>query len=1172
MPSPDEIVLLQSENMTNESDGGGRAVGVTVDHNTQDLFNDITRTDRASGAVEMKKLWMAVRSANTDMVGDGHVIITSQPEDPRVNVMAVSTGRHDDRRADAADYAESWSIPSVEAPFFLYGRHLKSTRTLLVLQTEDRNPPEVGESYVLYDEGTGLTEFVRVLDVELTVQWFYPYNDTSRGRLRLRQCILSLSADLQHEWDGSRPNAAGSETGKAKLLFTQASNSARYYGVCGLSAVAAPGEKTVYLDDIYQPVVPSAVDEKNQVNIKAGTPGTLLVDTSVNTLERSGVVSLTAGQEFQFHIGCPVASVPSFKVDTSSFQVTDAVDGEMLGSATGVSKVLFDAVNGVFTLVASSTREVTVTAQVLPAVNVTELAFTHYIEIDEGNRGYAFSPILSPVPHPKTLTISYMVQGKWYVISDKNGNGVLEGEGGGNIDYVNGALALTLQRLPDVDTPIVISWSDSTSYDPVVSGGASAEALGHEFGKTIKPGTLVLSWTDETDTARQLADDGNGALVGDGAGKVAYSSGQVYFAQGFAGATVTADYTTYYNGVDGNDVEQVVIPFSVSGVSGAEKATATYTDSLLMQGAGLRYSYRFQRGRSDGSIEDVDASKVVYVGGTGGTDAGGSYQHLFVTKGFAALGSEFNTSDYVQQALGKYYPGSGHIELTVGGTYDVKRFDTVGNNWVSVGTGYYTFPASSFTASKLKEANGETVVSEAFNVDQVTIDIDVGRLDDLMPNSLVFGWRGSVYYDRDGSLFKDPGVLNNVGELVGAVDYSARRVTLTQAPTGTGTELVVYSAATIRGVKGTQSLAFRTIGAPVVSEKFTVRVKALDGTEETVVSDGVGAISGSIVTGFINYPIGFVRLTFNKDVNPNDVSYNATIGSLLPLNPDIIGLNPVRLPPDGLVPVMRDGQMVVLSHTRKTEVTPVAGQVVTLARDHQAVIYVEDANGVRLDPAQYLPDLVAGTVTWSDPLTLQDAQGGAVTAPFFVVDRVEDMTVAIDVQISGKVTIQDELTHDYPAGSVCSSVLWFGDLFARAYNPFERNIWDSDWSDVHPGDEPASASYNFLDFPVQVTNQGAITEKWALVFTSSTNFDIVGETLGVIGSATTTSGAAPVNANEGVPYFTIALEGFNTGWAAGNVIRFNTEGAQAPFWLIRAVSPGPATNDKDHVELMHRGG
>ena len=72
-------------------------------------------------------------------------------------------------------------------------------------------------------------------------------------------------------------------------------------------------------------------------------------------------------------------------------------------------------------------------------------------------------------------------------------------------------------------------------------------------------------------------------------------------------------------------------------------------------------------------------------------------------------------------------------------------------------------------------------------------------------------------------------------------------------------------------------------------------------------------------------------------VYPGSVRYNAVSYSYLPMDAELIGVDPVRLPADGRVPIVRDGDVCVLAHTATTDIgTPVSDQVETLARAFQA--------------------------------------------------------------------------------------------------------------------------------------------------------------------------------------------------------------------------------------------
>lgn len=90
-----------------------------------------------------------------------------------------------------------------------------------------------------------------------------------------------------------------------------------------------------------------------------------------------------------------------------------------------------------------------------------------------------------------------------------------------------------------------------------------------------------------------------------------------------------------------------------------------------------------------------------------------------------------------------------------------------------------------------------------------------------------------------------------------------------------------------------------------------------------------------------------------------------------------------------------------------------------------------------------------------------------------------------------------------------------------------------------------------------LTDDGAITERWAIVFTSANQFELYGETLGFVARTDTLQDLAPMNPNTKKPYFTIPRQAFGADapWATRNMIRFNTWGSLVPLWVLRAVQP-----------------
>jgi hypothetical protein len=225
----------------------------------------------------------------------------------------------------------------------------------------------------------------------------------------------------------------------------------------------------------------------------------------------------------------------------------------------------------------------------------------------------------------------------------------------------------------------------------------------------------------------------------------------------------------------------------------------------------------------------------------------------------------------------------------------------------------------------------------------------------------------------------------------------------------------------------------------------------------------------------------------------------------------------------------------------------IADQVVTLPRDALALVEVRDQTGAVVlgqtttdDPvvgAKFTTDLDAGTITMANPLVLT-----GFTQPLVATHRIEDASVVTGVQITGQVTLAEPLTHAYTsANSVASTALiapFVGGSVQGVYTHlFTQQTWDSahpNWTDAVIGNG-TTANVDDLDFPIQVLDRDAITEKWAFVFKSSSTVDVVGQDLGVILSAhAISSDIAPINPGTGNPYFVFNHLAFGAGWATGN--------------------------------------
>ena len=171
--------------------------------------------------------------------------------------------------------------------------------------------------------------------------------------------------------------------------------------------------------------------------------------------------------------------------------------------------------------------------------------------------------------------------------------------------------------------------------------------------------------------------------------------------------------------------------------------------------------------------------------------------------------------------------------------------------------------------------------------------------------------------------------------------------------------------------------------------------------------------------------------------------------------------------------------------------------------------------------------------------------------------------------VTNTLTLSAPLTNSYTTTGRVTSLLGLGDLQAQAGSSFSQQTWTRVFSDALIGN-PISANYNRTAGVIAVTNEGAETERWAFVFTTATDFKLIGETLGQIATGAVGTAFSPINPHTNEPFFTIPAAGWGTGWSVGNVLRLNTVGARAPFWATRCISPG-ATASTDSAVFQFRG-
>ena len=247
------------------------------------------------------------------------------------------------------------------------------------------------------------------------------------------------------------------------------------------------------------------------------------------------------------------------------------------------------------------------------------------------------------------------------------------------------------------------------------------------------------------------------------------------------------------------------------------------------------------------------------------------------------------------------------------------------------------------------------------------------------------------------------------------------------------------------------------------------------------------------------------------------------------------------------------------------------------------ITYVDVINindNQRLARTNYTVNFATGDIDFIATVVHEDRYGNALDASsaYEISWRISEMNSIAGVLIdTNEVTLDNALVNTYSSDAKIAPALLLGNLQSKATSLFSQelfNLGNPVWSNSQIGDN-SIGQYNVAAFPVQLFNNSAITERWAIYFTSPTTVNVVGEESGTVLSGhninTVGNDLQPVNPLTGLPYFSMDQAGFGSGWVQGNVIRLNTEGASHHFYVGRTVLPGVSPNESDYFDLECRG-
>lgn len=1215
-----DIQLLQSEVLLDTDNGGGRMTANPIaDGMSNNMFPDISELDRTYGRISLRKAYAAVMTATTDSYYGCNLALTKSPDDPNVSMTMFSPKSWFDKRPDAANNVQSYLAKAVKWPGQVLGVQLAGQRSVQLLLKVGDPLPKVGQSLVLIqDEGkpTEFSQFVRVQNVQTTTRTFTALIGNQQVNWTGVMVTLTISSQLLFTFTGPDPSPIdlGSSAG-CICRDTQVANAANYYGIAKATAAAAPGDIAIQVDSIFSQLVPSAQQQTPMTNLSAA--GTTLPTVKSAQARQSQAVYIQGVYPQTIYV--PTAIVPG---SLSLGNMSDDGRGNMVVTATGVIVGSVSYHTNLVTLATSGGATGTITLQWMPAGVPILPQNTASIDIDQTNRVNVFVMTLVPPPAPRRLQVSYMSQGNWYTLTDEGGGatGSIKGSdpalGAGTIVYATGTVTLTLGSLPDDASSIMFSWaspantfnrSDTTPFAPYVQF-----FIAPPNGQQLVQSSVTVTWPKPTGgTFTATLDPATQTFSGDATGFGRWLNGQYELrvrpnAITAGGTVFTANYnlgtkkTQHFDSPIRDGSGRLSVSLADQNiVHGSVKVTwnVLIADYQTISNVPAQMQYfsidphvtaqddgngALKRYNADGSSMAVPNGLVNYTTGVVTFTPDTTVQlaqPLFSSHMIGRMknangglfGSVVTGDPVYQNTLSgiQYYPAAATYPNDTSGMVDVEYMTSSGS------------------------ATQQTVTMSAW-----TLNLMYQFAEQIVPGSVMFSWGGQTYYDLNGTLYTNFNPATNAGTQAGTINYATGECKVTNFTSGGANSIALVSMLTTQGGSPVDFATFRIPAAPVVPSSLQIQFSPVTGGTVTVSASADGTISGTNVFGTVNYQTGVVNLRFGKMVTAagnetqiwynadavtadgkimkpypvfaDTITFNAVAYSYLPLDSSVLGLDPVRLPTDGRVPIFQKGYVVVVHHTETVPFPNAnAGIQVSATRVRLATGRVIDSSvpyKVLSDATMYTMDLNAGTCTLNSNIST-----AGLTLPLMFENRVEDMALVSDVQITGKLSLTRQLTHTFPSpGTRVSSALVAGDLQAQALGMFAQATWTGAWSNALIGSAP-TANYNNAQYPLVVNNKGALQERWALIFTDAQNFRVVGEQSGQVATGNINQDCAPNNPATNQPYFTVRAAGWGGGWQAGNVLRFNTAAANFPVWFARTVLQGPATVQDDVFQVQIRG-
>lgn len=1171
----DDIQVVSSAVMDDVPEGGGAPSGVVVvDGASNGIFEDVTDLDAANGNVSLRKTFLRINTPTTDKYMGANVIVAAEPGDPLLSMTLFQSPDFFATRTAAVSRLESYLSAGGAWNGYLYGLHVAGQKIVQFIQRVGSELPKIGAVFALVQDEGLVGQTLQYVRVKRCTYQALTFDDGATETNEFVRWVVSceIDAPLVRDFKGYEAGRQVRNVGLAGRTIvrtTIVADAARYYGIAKLVQAAAREQSQVKVASIFTQLVPSSEVEVPIVD--AAPNGAIVAPVRTATGEITvSIPVLTAGTSG--YLGGSIMPGTLRGASAGNNLLTDKGDGSLADESGQIGSI--DYQNGIVSVAGGSYGGDFAFA---PAAYQAVTSESASVSFTAESRPGSIALSIIPPPPPGTLSYTYISQGKRYVLRD-DGSGALRGDdpayGAGKLNLVTGGVTITMGALPDAPSLGVLSWAPAVTVSQGYTGTVKA-GYPLAFGVPIAPAACTLSWNDGQ--ARTASISAAGVVSGAATGRITWATGEMVFEPAVPVPADTVVSLTYKE-----PVSATVTPVTLTLLDQGTSLEATLSGGCAPRA--FRGQVTIITRVGDLIVSFSTSVRTIEDDGAGGIDL------IAITSAGQRTAVHIGTIVYATGVIridkNMALPGQAPIKYL---TYDrvsstfSQESKPASNNEIQIAPGI-TGVIAAGTATATEHTVQATVGALRF-------DLPRGGGARFVSGSINLVWGGRRYVDRAGRMVHTINAATGAGVDGGGIDYQSGVFTPSDHTGISTTSATLASSAEQSGLAYLAGGCFLTPVSPVRAGQLSIVATLADGA--TLVSAtfaSTGYLVSDHAVGLCDYTNGIAQVWFRSLTEVPGVStvvdltdyhipgvstihavpaladsfrFNCVGYSFLPVDASVMGIDPVRLPSDGRVPIFTDGGMVVVHNTQTTTARTVAnGDTIDCGRTRLARAIVRGADGQRIKTG-FTADLDAGV------LTITNTTGWA--QPVRVEHRIEDFVKVLSVDINGTLTLARKLSHDFPqAGSGVSSCMILGDLKARVSSAFDQKTWSGQWSDALSGDA-ATASYDTIHNPIEVTNAGAFTERWAVVFTNATEFYLMGEHLGIVASGNTATDFAPVNPSSNTPYMTIRAAGWGAGWSVGNVLRINTIGAIVPIWQVLTCQMGVLTNTQFNPSTQIRG-